>query len=192
MGISLRWLDGTETLLEIPAFFVGWQRISFIIESKTLYDCKRLHAAKKECVGSQRIFWVLEEIFWCLRTTYSSTLCGVDRLCMLHTDLNIDANLEDCRQGFHVSQIQILVFCIVASNCVCHAQTLSVFSIGHHCTSLAARNWCWGSLGSLENTSFFLALAFQKPGQHALKALNGSLGCLKQISGISEESPRRL
>ena len=39
--------------------FVGWQQISLIIESKTLYDCKRLHAAKKECVGSQRIleYW---------------------------------------------------------------------------------------------------------------------------------------
>ena len=43
--------------------------------------------------------------------------------------LNIDANFEDCRQGFHVSQIQILVFCMVASTCVCHAEILSVFDV---------------------------------------------------------------
>ena len=52
---------------------------------------------------------------------------------MLPTDivcvLNTDTNFEYCRQGFHVSQIQILVVCMVASNCVCHAQTLSVFNI---------------------------------------------------------------
>ena len=43
---------------------------------------------------------------------YTQTLCA----------LNIDANPEDCRQVVHVSQIQILVFCMVTSNCVCHTQ----------------------------------------------------------------------
>ena len=58
-----------------------------IIESKTLYDCKRLHAAKKECVGSQRAFLTLEEEFRCLRRKDFSTLCGVDGLCMVHEDI---------------------------------------------------------------------------------------------------------
>ena len=80
-------MDGTETLLEIPALLWGGNRSRWLSESNILYDCKRLHAAKKECVGSQRIFWVLEEEFWCLTRTYFSTLCGVDRLCMLHTDI---------------------------------------------------------------------------------------------------------
>ena len=66
--------------------FVGWQQISLIIESNTWNDCKRLHAAKKECVGSQRIFWLLEEEFRCLTRADLSTLCGVDRLSMLRTD----------------------------------------------------------------------------------------------------------
>ena len=52
-------------------------------------------------------------------------VCYTQTLCVL----NIDANFEDCRQGFHDSQIQISVSCMVASNCVCHAQTLSVFNI---------------------------------------------------------------
>ena len=52
-------------------------------------------------------------------------VCYAQTLCVL----NADTNFEYCRQGLHVSQIQILVVCMVASNCVCHAQKLSAFSI---------------------------------------------------------------
>ena len=43
-------------------------------------------------------------------------VCYTQKFCVL----NVDANFEDCRQGFHVSQIQVLVCCMVASNCVCN------------------------------------------------------------------------
>ena len=107
--------------------FVGWQQISLIIESKTLYGFKRLHDGKKDCVGGQRIFWVLEEEFDVSREQISvlyvvltDYVCCTQTVCVL----NIGANPEDCRQVVHVSHIQVLIFCIVTSNCVCHAQTL--------------------------------------------------------------------
>ena len=111
--------------------FVWWQQISLIIESKTLYGFKRLHDGKKECVGSRRIFWVLEEEFDASREQISvlyveltDDVCSTQTVCVL----NIGANPEDCRQVVHVSHIQILVFCIVTWNCVCHTQTLSCLS----------------------------------------------------------------
>ena len=70
----------------------------------------------------------------CVMHTNFSTLCGLDRLCMLHTQtlcvLNIDAKSEDCRQVVHVSQIQTLVFCVVNSSgvSVCYTQTLFCLS----------------------------------------------------------------
>ena len=52
---------------------------------------------------------------------------------MLHTDIVCS---QHCRQGFYVSQEQILVFCMVASKCVCHAQIRSVFNI-----NITAQAW---------------------------------------------------
>ena len=183
--ITVLWMERKQCLRY--QHFVGWQQISLIIESKTLYDCKRLHAAQKECVGSQCIFWVLEEEFWCLTRTDFRTLCGVDRLCMLHTDIMSSQH----RRQFWGLQTEISCLTNTDFSILYGGLKLCV-QHRHHCTSLAARNWCWGSLGSLENSSFFPVWELQKPPQHALKALNGSRGCLKQIFGISDESPRRL
>ena len=120
--ITVLWMERKQCLRY--QHFVGWQQISLIIKSKTLYDCKRLHAAQKECVGSQCIFWVLEEELFDVSQEQISVLCVVltDYVCYTQTLclLNIDDNFEDCRRRFHVSQIQILVFCMVASNCVCN------------------------------------------------------------------------
>ena len=127
--MTARWMERKQCLRY--QHFVGWQQISLIIESKTLYDFKRLHDGKKECVGSQRIFWVLEEEFDVSREQISvlyvvltDYVCCTQTVCVL----NIGANPEDCRQVVHVSQIQILVFCMVTSNCVRHTQTLSCLS----------------------------------------------------------------
>ena len=91
-------------------------------------------------------FYVTQEQISVLYVVLTDYVCYAQTLCVLNTD----ANFEDCRQGFHVSQIQSLVCCMVASNCVSRTHTLCL-QHRQHCTSLDARNWCWGSLGSLEN-----------------------------------------
>ena len=152
---------------------VGWQQISLIIESKTLYDCKRLHAAQKECVGSQCIFWVLEEEFWCLTRTDFRTLYGVDRLCMLHTDIMY---FQHRRQ---LLGLQTEISCLTNTDfSILYGGLKLCVQHRHHCTSLAARNWCWGSLGSLGKQSFSGVLQLRKPLYHALKDLNHSRGVL--------------
>ena len=137
----------------------------------------------------------------CVMHTDFSTLCGLDSLCMLHTQtlcvLNIDAKSEDCRQVVHVSQIQTLVFCMVNSSgvCVCVSHTDTLLSVPN--IDITAQAWLpeidvGEALGVLKIACFFSFSQLQKPHQHALKALNGSRGCLKQICGISKGSPRRL
>ena len=75
--------------------------------------------------------------------------------------LNIDANLEDCRQAVHVSQIQTLVFCMVNSSgvCVCVSHTDTLLSVLN--IDITAQAWLpeidvGEALGVLKISLFFL------------------------------------